>query len=220
MLAPIEHKGQITMDSCCQNKSSELAQLRTRQGRVLQVVLAVNALMFLVEFVSGWVARSTALLGDSLDMLGDASVYALTLYTLHRGARARAGANLVKGGVMLLFGGVVVVEALRKAWLGIVPAADWMGVVGLLALIANAVCFALIYRHRSDDLNMRSSWLCSRNDLIANTSVLLAATLVAVSGSFWPDVVVGVAIAALFLHSAGQVLSEGWQAWRRAASTA
>jgi Co/Zn/Cd efflux system component len=192
MLARIQYKGQITVDSCCQNKGSELAQLRARQGRVLQVVLLINAAMFLIEFISGWLARSTALLGDSLDMFGDASVYALTLYTLHRSARARAGANLAKGSMMLLFGGVVVIEALRKAWLGVVPAAEWMGGIGLLALTANAVCFVLIYRHRSDDLNMRSSWLCSRNDLIANTSVLVAAGLVFVSGSFWPDVVVGV----------------------------
>lgn len=207
------------MDNCCQSKGSELAQLHARQGRVLQVVLLINAVMFLIEFVSGWLARSTALLGDSLDMFGDASVYALTLYTLHQSAHARASANLAKGGMMLLFGSVVVVEALRKAWLGVIPAADWMGAVGLLALAANAVCFALIYRHRSDDLNMRSSWLCSRNDLIANTGVLVAAALVIVSGSFWPDIIVGLAIAALFLYSARLVLSEGWQDWRRASVT-
>lgn len=201
------------MDNCCQNKGSELAQLRVRQSRVLQVVLLINAVMFLIEFGSGWLARSTALLGDSLDMLGDAAVYALTLYTLHRSARARAGANLVKGGVMLIFGGVVIVEALRKAWLGVVPAAAWMGVIGLLALAANLICFTLIYRHRSDDLNMRSSWLCSRNDVIANTSVLVAAALVAVSGSFWPDIIVGLVIAALFIHSAWRVLTEAWRAW-------
>jgi Co/Zn/Cd efflux system component len=217
MLAPIEYKGQITMDSCCQNKASELAQLRARQGRVLQIVLLINAAMFLIEFVSGWLARSTALLGDSLDMFGDASVYALTLYTLHRSARARAGANVAKGVFMLVFGVIVVIEALRKAWLGVVPEVELMGAIGVLALAANAICFALIYRHRSDDLNMRSSWLCSRNDLIANASVLVAAGLVFVSGSFWPDVVVGIAIAALFLHSAWQVLTEGWQDWRRTA---
>lgn len=204
------------MDHCCQNKGSELAQLRARQGRVLQIVLLINAVMFLVEFTSGWLARSTALLGDSLDMFGDATVYALTLYTLHRSARARAGANLAKGGVMLLFGVIVIIEAVRKAWLGVVPEAEWMGLVGLLALAANGICFALIYRHRSDDLNMRSSWICSRNDLIANTSVLVAAGLVIATGSFWPDVVVGVAIAGLFVHSAQQVLAEGYRDWRRA----
>jgi Co/Zn/Cd efflux system component len=90
-----------------------------------------------------------------------------------------------------------------------------MGVVGLIALAANTVCFLLIHRHRSDDLNMRSSWLCSRNDLIANTSVLAAAGLVAFTGSLWPDVAVGLAIAALFLHSALHVLTDAWQEWRQ-----
>lgn len=202
------------MDSCCENKADELVALRVRQGRVLYVVLAINAVMFLFEFVSGWLARSTALLGDSLDMFGDASVYALTLYVLHRSERTRAGAALVKGAFMLLFGLVVIGDAVRKSVLGVLPDAEWMGAVGIIALAANTVCFVLLYRHRGDDLNMRSTWLCSRNDLIANTSVLGAAALVGLTGTLWPDVAVGIAIAALFLHSAWQVLTEAWQKWR------
>lgn len=202
------------MDSCCENKASELAQLRTQQKRVLYIVLAINAVMFFFEFISGWLTRSTALLGDSLDMFGDASVYALTLYALHRSARTRAGAALVKGGFMLIFVFVVIVDAVYKSVQGIVPEAQWMGVVGAIALAANTACFVLLYRHRSDDLNMRSTWLCSRNDLIANTSVIAAAVLVAMTGTLWPDVAVGLAIASLFLHSAKQVLTEAWQEWR------
>lgn len=201
------------MDGCCENKAAELAGLRARQGRVLYVVLAINAAMFLFEFASGWIARSTALLGDSLDMFGDASVYALTLYALHGSARTRAGAAVVKGGFMAAFGLVVVADAVYKSFHGVVPAADWMGVVGAIALAANTVCFLLLHRHRSDDLNMRSTWICSRNDLVANTGVIGAALLVAVTGTLWPDVVVGVAIAALFLHSARQVLTEAWREW-------
>ena len=202
------------MDSCCENKAGELAQLRAQQGRVLYMVLGINAVMFLFEFISGWLANSTALLGDSLDMFGDASVYALTLYTLHRSARARAGAALVKGIFMLLFGLVVIGDALRKSLVGVVPEANWMGAVALIALTANTVCFILLYSHRSDDLNMRSTWLCSRNDLVANSSVIVAAVLVAVTGTLWPDVIVGLAIAGLFLHSAWQVLTEAWVQWR------
>ncbi|MDZ7668074.1 MAG: cation transporter [Gammaproteobacteria bacterium] len=204
------------MDQCCQDKSSELAVLRAQQGRVLQIALGINLVMFVVEFTAGVLASSTALLGDSLDMFGDASVYALTLYTLHRSDRARAGANLAKGTAMLLIGCAVIVQAVRNAWLGIVPEAHIMGTIGVLALAANALCFALIYRHRSDDLNMRSSWLCSRNDLIANTSVIAAAGLVVWSGSLWPDLVVGVAIAALFLSSAWHVLWAAGRDWRHA----
>ncbi len=202
------------MDSCCENKAGELAQLRIRQSRVLYIALAVNAVMFLVEFTAGWIARSTALLGDSLDMFGDASVYALTLFVLHRSARARAGAALFKGGFMLLFGVLVVADALRKLVLQEVPSANWMGAIGTLALIANGYCFALLYRHRSDDLNMRSTWLCSRNDLLANSSVIAAAVLVALTESMWPDIAVGLAIAVLFLHSAGQVIRESWKELR------
>lgn len=202
------------MDSCCENKAGELAQLRVKQSRVLYIVLAINAVMFLVEFIAGWIANSTALLADSLDMFGDASVYALTLFVLHRSAQARAGAALFKGAFMLLFGLLVVAEALRKLLLQELPAADWMGTVGTLALLANGFCFMLLYRHRSDDLNMRSTWLCSRNDLLANSSVIAAAGLVALTDRLWPDVLVGLAIAALFLHSAGQVIREAWGEWR------
>lgn len=202
------------MDSCCENKADELARLRSKQERVLYIVFAINAVMFFFEFISGWLAQSTALLGDSLDMFGDASVYALTLYVLHRSARTRAGAALVKGVFMLFFGLVVIGDAIRKSLLGVVPEAQWMGIVGLIALAANTLCFLMLYRHRTDDLNMRSTWLCSRNDLIANASVIAAAALVAFTGALWPDVVVGLAIAALFLHSARQVLMEAWQEWR------
>ena len=201
------------MDSCCENKSGELAQLRSSQSRVLYIVLAINTVMFLVEFSAGWIASSTALLGDSLDMFGDASVYALTLFVLDRSRRARAGAALLKGGFMLLFGVVVVADAIRKLLIQEVPAADWMGIVGTLALLANGICFAMLYRHRADDLNMRSTWLCSRNDLVANSSVIVAAGMVAITGTLWPDIIVGLAIALLFLHSAWQVIHEGLEEW-------
>lgn len=203
------------MDSCCENKGNELAALRERQGRVLVAVLVINLAMFFFEFVAGWLARSTALLGDSLDMLGDASVYAVTLYALHSSERTRAGVALLKGAVMALLGLVVIAEAIRKSVLGIMPEAGWMGAVGFIALAANTVCFAMLHRHRSDDLNMRSTWLCSRNDLIANTSVIGAAGLVALTGTLWPDVLVGAGIALLFLHSARHVLTEAWRDWRR-----
>ena len=202
------------MDSCCENKTGELAQLRAKQSQVLYVVLAINAVMFVVEFSAGWIANSTALLGDSLDMFGDASVYALTLFVLHRSARARAGAALFKGGFMLLFGLLVIADAGRKMLLQEMPAADWMGSVGALALLANGICFALLYRHRADDLNMSSTWLCSRNDLVANSSVILAAGLVALTNSLWPDILVGLAIAVLFLLSATHVIREAWREWQ------
>ncbi|RUO71296.1 cation diffusion facilitator family transporter [Pseudidiomarina salinarum] len=205
------------MKSCCENKTDELAQLRVRQSRVLYIVLIVNALMFITEFTAGWIANSTALLADSLDMFGDASVYALTLFVLYRGARARAGAAMVKGGFMLLFAVLVIADAIRKMIVPEVPDADWMGMVATLALIANGYCFALLYRHRSDDINMRSTWLCSRNDLLANSSVIVAALVVAYTNSLWPDILVGLAIALLFLHSARDVIRDALKEWTASA---
>lgn len=196
------------MKSCCESKSGELAELRASQGKVLKILLALNASMFFIEFTAAWWLGSTALLGDSLDMFGDASVYALTLYVLHRSVRERALSALVKGIVMLALGLIVLGEAGYQALHGVAPAAHGMGAFALLALAVNLVCFGLLWRFKSDDLNMRSTWLCSRNDIIANASVFGAAILVGWTGSRWPDVLLGAAIAALFLQSAWQVIRD------------
>ncbi|QJD60728.1 cation transporter [Pseudomonas sp. gcc21] len=202
------------MDDCCDSKGSELAKLREKQGRVLYIVLAINAVMFAVEFTAGWIVNSTALLGDSLDMFGDTLVYAFSLFVLHRGTRARAGAALFKSGFLLLFGLLIIGEAIRKSFLGVVPEAGWMSVIGLIALVANLSCLGLLYSHRSDDINMSSTWLCSRNDVVANLSVLCAAGLVMLTKSLWPDLIVGVALALLYLHSSVQVGRDAWPQWR------
>lgn len=195
-------------DSCCEGKSSELVELRDQQARILWAVLVINAVLFVAEFVVGWAARSTALLADSLDMLGDSLVYAFSLWVLHRGARWRARASLSKGIVQAAFGILVLGQAAWKLSSGGDVDASAMGIMGLIALAGNAWCFYLLWSHRGDDLNMRSTWLCSRNDLIANSAVLGAAALVAVSNSPLPDVIVGVAIAALFLRTAATVIGE------------
>lgn len=200
------------MDSCCVAKQGELRAFRARQKQVLQAVLAVNAGMFVIEFASGWIARSTALLGDALDMFGDASVYALTLFALGASERTRAGIALFKGGVMLVLGMVVLAEAVRRSLGDGVPETGLMSIVAVAALAANAVCFWLLYSRRGDDLNMRSTWLCPRNDLVANVAVLFAAAGVIVTGNAWPDLLVGVGIASLFVVSARTVICEAWRA--------
>jgi cation diffusion facilitator family transporter len=196
------------MDPCCEDKAKELAVVRGRQGRVLAVVLAVNVGMFVVEFAAGLLSGSTALLADSLDMLGDSLVYGFSLYVLHRSLAWRARAALAKGVVMAGFGLGVLVEAYSRLRAGVPPSVPPMLVVGALALVANAYCFSLLWRHRADDINLRSTWLCSRNDLIANGAVLASAVLVAWSRSIWPDVIVGIGIAGLFLRTAASVLRE------------
>jgi Co/Zn/Cd efflux system component len=175
--------------------------------------------MFFVEFGAGLFARSTALLGDSLDMLGDTLVYAFSLYVLNRDHRWLAGSALTKGLVMLAFGVGVLVDAALKLQAGVSPVVPVMVGIGTLALAANTVCFALLWRHRTSDINFRSTWLCSRNDLVANSAVIMAAVLVARSQSVWPDVLVGVAIAGLFLWTAFGVLRESLAELRRANKT-
>ncbi|CAN5711711.1 cation diffusion facilitator family transporter [soil metagenome] len=192
--------------SCCEAKSSELSLLRTRQASVLKWVLAINALMFFLEFAYGWVSHSSGLMADSLDMLGDAVVYGFSLYVLDRGARWRARAGLLKGVVMAVFGVVVLSQVAYRFTFGIVPDSDVMGIIAVVALAANATCLFLLYRHRSDDINMRSTWLCSRNDIVANVGVILASILVGFFHSVWPDTLVGLIISALFLKSAYEVV--------------
>lgn len=194
------------MEHCCDHKTEALAVLRDRQKGVLQIVLAINAIMFMAEFSAGLLAHSTALLADSLDMLGDALVYGLSLYALHRSARWRTGTALTKGVIMGVFGVGVVIEAAMKMTVSVLPQEMIMGVFGFLALVANVSCLALLMRHRSDDLNMRSTWLCSRNDVIANGGVLLAAAGVAITGTVWPDILIGLLIAGFFLFSAWGVI--------------
>ncbi len=193
---------------CCDSHSLQAFARRAEQRAVLKIVLAINAGLFIAELTAGFFAGSTALLGDSLDMLGDAMVYGFTLYVLERSERLRTQAALLKGAIMAAFGAIVVWQAVTKMVHPELPVVELMGLVGLAALAGNTVCFWLLYRHRSDDLNMRSTWLCSRNDLIANTAVIGAAVAVGATGTAWPDVLVGLAIAALFLNSAFAVLRE------------
>ncbi|MGH7831327.1 MAG: cation transporter [Candidatus Binatia bacterium] len=177
--------------------------------------MAVNAILFVVELTAGLVAHSTALLADSLDMLGDSFVYGFSLYVLRRGAKWKAMAAILKGVIMAVFGVGVLGEAAYKTMVGVVPNAETMGIIGLLVLLGNGVCFLLLFRRRSDDLNMRSTWLCSRNDIVANLSVLVAAGGVAYFRSIWPDVLVGGIIAVLFLRTALTVLTESAHEYRQ-----
>ncbi len=204
------------MDDCCEAKADELDAIRSRHGRVLGAVLAINAFMFIVEFGAGLASGSSALLADSLDMLGDSFVYAFSLFVVHRSLVWHARAALSKGAIMALFGLAVLFEVGLKLGTPVPPLVPTMAAIGTLALAANAICFALLWRHRADDINLRSTWLCSRNDLIANIAVLAAAGLVAWSGSAWPDILVGLGIAALFLRTAAAVLRESFSELGRA----
>ena len=191
------------MDDCC-----EIRPVHAQQRRVLRVVLWINLGMFVAELVAGIIAHSTALLADSVDMLGDAIVYGFSLYVIARAPTWQTRAALLKGIIMAGFGIGIVVEVAAKLARGLTPEAAIMWAVALAALVANASVLVLLGRHRADDINMRSAWLCSRNDVLANGGVLLAALGVGLSGSAWPDILVGLGIAVLFATSAVGVIRE------------
>jgi cation diffusion facilitator family transporter len=203
------------MSGCCEDKACEIDRLRDRQTRTLKIILAINAVMFFVEAAAGLAAHSTALLADSLDMLGDALVYAFSLYVVARTARWKAGSALLKGLIQFGFGAAVLAIAVYKILNPVAPDAGTIGAVGLLALAANSVCAWLLLAHRREDINMHSVWLCSRNDLIHNLAVIAAGIAVALTGSRWPDIAVGLAIAALFLQTSFGVISRSLGELRR-----
>jgi Co/Zn/Cd efflux system component len=192
------------MKDCCEVRGD----VTDRQRRVLRVVLWINAGMFVVEAAAGLLAHSTALLADSVDMLGDAIVYGFSLHVVARGAVWQTRGALVKGAVMAAFGVGVLVEVATKLAAGVVPIAQTMGAVGAMALAANAACLTLLWRRRGDDVNMRSAWTCSLNDVAANVGVLLAGAGVALTGRAWPDIVVGLVIAAMFVASAAVIIRD------------
>jgi len=203
-------------DNCCQNKGCELTKLKKQQAKVLWVVLFINLVMFIIEFGAGIRADSLSLTGDSLDMLGDALVYASSLYVINKGSKAQAGSAFLKGIIMFLFAIAVFVRANYQLFTGAIPETTIMSTVGVMALLANLVCLLLLTRHRKDNLNMSSVWLCSRNDIIANTSVLVAAGLIFLTHSVLPDLVVGLLLTVVFAKSAGKVLSQSWKEMQQA----
>jgi len=187
---------------CCEVRSD----ISERQRRVLHAVLWINVIMFLAEAIGGLLANSTALLADSVDMLGDAIVYGFSLYVVSRGAIWQRRAALLKGLIMAAFGIGVLAQVVVKVLAGIVPSAEVMGGIGVLAIAANGVCLALLWRRRTDDINMRSAWVCSLNDVAGNAAVLVASAVVALTESGWPDIIVGLVIAAMFGASAVNVI--------------
>jgi Co/Zn/Cd efflux system component len=194
------------MDGCCDDEC-ELEVLRERQSGTLKAVLTINAVMFFVIVGAGFYAGSTALLSDSLDNLGDAITYALSLYAVGLSARTKARVALFKGLLILLAAFVVIAQIGFKLLHPAVPIFETMGTFSLLGLASNGACLALLWRHRTEDINMSSVWECSRNDIASNLAVLLAAAGVWATEAGWPDLVVASCLVVLFLRSAARVLS-------------
>jgi Co/Zn/Cd efflux system component len=174
--------------------------------RVLWAVFAINAAMFAIEIGAGLTAGSASLQADALDFLGDAANYAISLFVVGMGLRHRATAALVKGATMGVFGIWVIGITAWHAWHGTLPQAFTMGTIGAAALAANAASFGLLWKHRVGDANMRSAWICTRNDVLGNLAVLLAALGVFGTGKGWPDVIVAAIMAGLALQGASIVV--------------
>ncbi|MBI5256606.1 MAG: cation transporter [Burkholderiales bacterium] len=193
---------------CCHDAACAPPPADPRWRRVLWVALVLNALMFGVELVASWTSGSVSLLADSIDFFGDAGNYAISLAVLGMGAAARARAALFKALCMGVFGAFVLAKAGWTLNTGVVPEPATMGVVGLAALAVNAGVAALLYRFRTGDANMRSVWICSRNDAVGNLAVMLAALGVLGTGTAWPDLAVAVVMGGLALSGAWAVLRQ------------
>ena len=194
------------MGGCCDSGCS-LEGLRERQRGTLQIVLVINAVMFLVIVAAALYGRSTALLADSLDNLGDALTYGLSLYAVTKSVAVKAKVALFKGGLIFLAAFAVLVQIIYKFFVPSLPLFEVMGAFSLAGLAANSLCLFLLWRHRKDDVNMSSVWECSRNDIVANLSVLVASGAVWITGSGWPDIVIAIGLVWFLIRSSLHVLS-------------
>lgn len=185
-----------------------------RYRRILWVVIAINAAMFAIETVAGRLAGSQALQADALDFLGDTLTYGLSLAVIGQSLRVRSSAALLKGASLLLMGLGVFASTLWQVLVFGLPRAEFMGAIGFMALAANLASVLLLARYKDGDANVRSVWLCSRNDAIGNVVVMIAAALVWWLASPWPDLVVAFIMAGLFLHSAQLILRQAIREWR------
>lgn len=194
------------MKDCCE-RDCPADGLQARQRGTLQIVFAVNAVMFVVIVAAALYGRSTSLLADGLDNLGDALTYGLSLYAVSRSATVKARVALFKGGLIFLAALVVAAQITYKLFVPSMPVFEVMGVFSLLGLAANSLCLVLLWRHRHEDVNMSSVWECSRNDIASNLSVFAAAWAVWLTGSGWPDIVVALGLLWLLVRSSVRVLS-------------
>lgn len=168
--------------------------------------------MFVVVLTAGLLAHSTALLSDSLDNLGDAITYGLSLYVVSKSAREKAMVALFKGGLILIAAILIFAQVAYRLYVPVTPIFETMGIISLLALLANGTCLTLLWKHREEDVNMSSVWECSRNDIATNLAVLVAAGGVWLFQAGWPDLLVGFGLSILLMRSAVRVLTGARQA--------
>jgi Co/Zn/Cd efflux system component len=216
------HYFRAMADCCCTPPPLNLDPHRGNSAyrRALWAVLAINTVMFLVEIGAGVAAGSASLQADALDFLGDAANYAISLLVVGMALRYRATAALAEGATMGVFGLWVIGTVVWHLTHGTLPSAFTMGAVGFAALVANAVSFGMLWLYREGDANMRSAWICTRNDVLGNFAVLLAALGVFGSGMGWPDIIVAAIMAVLALQGAATVVRQSLDELRRPVAVA
>ena len=183
-------------------------QADTLERKTLIVLLSINAIMFVIELVLGWLAQSTGLIADSLDMFADATVYGLSLYAVGKGALHQAKSAQMSGFLQVILGLGVLVEVFRRLMFGSEPHSTLIMIVGGVALIANVMCLVLISKHKEGGVHMRASWIFSTNDVIANLGVILSGVLVTLMGNRYPDLVVGTIISLIVIRGGFKILKD------------
>lgn len=196
------------MGACCSSRGPKFDGMSPSYRHALWLVIAINAVMFCVEIVAGALSGSQALKADALDFLGDALTYGISLWAIGKSVATRSYAAIFKGVSLAGMGLWVFGATVYEVFVLQVPHATVMGTVGMLALLANAISVLILMRHKDGDANVRSVWLCSRNDAIGNVAVMLAAIAVYFTSSAWPDLMVAAGMAGLFLWSAVQILKQ------------
>jgi Co/Zn/Cd efflux system component len=199
--------------SCC-GANVRFDGLEPRYKRALWAVIAINATMFVIEIAAGHIAGSQALQADALDFLGDSLTYALSLAVIGRSVQARSSAAILKGLSLTAMGVWVFCSTAYHVLVHGMPQAEIMGVIGIMAFAANVTSVLLLMRYRDGDANVRSVWLCSRNDAIGNVAVMGAALAVWATASAWPDLLVAASMAGLFLMSSAQILLQAWREYQ------
>lgn len=205
-------------DLCCSGGVPVFDGVDPRYKRILWTVIAINASMFLVEMAAGRLAGSQALQADALDFLADTVTYGLSLAVIGAELRTRAAAALFKGISLSVMALWVFGSTLYQTLVLGSPSAEVMGVIGFLALAANLASVVLLTRYKDGDANVRSVWLCSRNDAIGNVIVMFAAIGVWGTATAWPDLIVAGVMAGIFLNSSIQILKQAWDEYRRGAA--
>jgi Co/Zn/Cd efflux system component len=195
------------MAGCGCDNGCNLEVLQSKQKSTLIKVLLINAVMFIIIVIAAMQAKSISLFSDSLDNLGDALTYGLSLFVVSKSIKSKSYVALFKGALILIGAIFVIYQIIEKITNPIVPSYEIMGIFGLLGIAANGLCLWLLWRHRDEDINMSSVYECSRNDIASNSSVIIAAFFVWYFGSIWPDIIIATLLVILLLKSSFGIIS-------------